>query len=26
VRALPERDSVPLDIDPQLIVEYYSGK
>lgn len=26
MRALPERDSVPLDIDPQLIVEYYSGK
>jgi small subunit ribosomal protein S4 len=25
-RAIPERDSVPLDIDPQLIVEYYSGK
>ncbi|HEY1099065.1 MAG TPA: 30S ribosomal protein S4 [Myxococcota bacterium] len=26
VRSIPERDSVPLDIDPQLIVEYYSGK
>lgn len=25
-RSMPERDSVPLDIDPQLIVEYYSGK
>jgi small subunit ribosomal protein S4 len=25
-RAIPERDSVPLDVDPQLIVEYYSGK
>lgn len=25
-RSIPERDSVPLDIDPQLIVEYYSGK
>lgn len=23
---LPERDSVPVDVDPQLIVEYYSGK
>jgi len=26
MRSLPERASVPLDIDPQLIVEYYSGK
>jgi small subunit ribosomal protein S4 len=26
VKVLPERDSVPLDLDPQLIVEYYSGK
>ncbi len=26
MKSLPERDSVPLDIDPQLIVEYYSGK
>ena len=26
LKVLPERDSVPLDIDPQLIVEYYSGK
>ncbi len=25
-RSNPERDSVPLDVDPQLIVEYYSGK
>jgi len=23
---VPERDDVPLDLDPQLIVEYYSGK
>jgi small subunit ribosomal protein S4 len=26
MKTLPERDSVPLDLDPQLIVEYYSGK
>ena len=26
VKALPEREDVPLDIDPQLIVEYYSCK
>jgi small subunit ribosomal protein S4 len=26
MKVLPERDSVPLDLDPQLIVEYYSGK
>jgi small subunit ribosomal protein S4 len=26
MKLLPERDSVPLDLDPQLIVEYYSGK
>lgn len=26
VKMLPERDSVPVDLDPQLIVEYYSGK
>ena len=26
LKLMPERDSVPLDIDPQLIVEYYSGK
>lgn len=26
MKMLPERDSVPVDIDPQLIVEYYSGK
>ena len=26
MKMLPERDSVPLDLDPQLIVEYYSGK
>jgi small subunit ribosomal protein S4 len=26
MKMLPERDSVPLDVDPQLIVEYYSGK
>ena len=26
MKSLPERDSVPLDLDPQLIVEYYSGK
>lgn len=23
---LPERSAVPVDVDPQLIVEYYSGK
>ncbi|MDP2342544.1 MAG: 30S ribosomal protein S4 [Deltaproteobacteria bacterium] len=26
VKMIPERDSVPVDVDPQLIVEYYSGK
>ena len=26
MKMLPERDAVPLDLDPQLIVEYYSGK
>jgi small subunit ribosomal protein S4 len=26
MKMLPERDSVPVDLDPQLIVEYYSGK
>jgi len=26
MKLLPERDSIPLDLDPQLIVEYYSGK
>ena len=26
MKMLPERDSIPLDLDPQLIVEYYSGK
>ncbi len=26
VKAMPEREDIPLDIDPQLIVEYYSGK
>ena len=26
VKAKPERDDVPLDVDPQLIVEYYSGR
>lgn len=26
MKVLPERDAVPLDLDPQLIVEYYSGK
>ncbi len=26
IKALPEREDIPLDIDPQLIVEYYSGK
>jgi small subunit ribosomal protein S4 len=26
VKMMPERDSVPVDLDPQLIVEYYSGK
>lgn len=26
MKMLPERDSVPVDVDPQLIVEYYSGK
>ena len=26
VKALPERDDTPIDIDEQLIVEYYSGK
>jgi small subunit ribosomal protein S4 len=26
VKMLPERDAVPVDVDPQLIVEYYSGK
>ena len=26
MKMLPERDAVPVDLDPQLIVEYYSGK
>ena len=26
MKLLPERDSVPVDLDPQLIIEYYSGK
>ena len=26
MKLLPERDAVPLDLDPQLIVEFYSGK
>ena len=26
MKLLPERDQIPLDLDPQLIVEYYSGK
>ena len=26
MRSRPEHDSVPVVIDPQLIVEYYSGK
>lgn len=26
VKTVPERDDVPLDIEPQLIVEYYSGR
>ena len=26
MKSLPERTSVPIDLDPQLIVEYYSGK
>ena len=26
MKTLPERDSVPLELDPQLIVEYYSGR
>ncbi len=26
MKMMPERSSVPVDIDPQLIVEYYSGK
>lgn len=26
MKMLPERDAVPFDLDPQLIVEYYSGK
>lgn len=26
MKLLPERGDIPLDIDPQLIVEYYSGK
>jgi small subunit ribosomal protein S4 len=26
VKSGPERDDIPLDIDPQLVVEYYSGK
>lgn len=25
-KIVPERDDVPLDIEPQLIVEYYSGR
>ena len=25
-KQVPERDDVPLDIEPQLIVEYYSGR
>jgi small subunit ribosomal protein S4 len=25
-KTLPEREHVPVDLDPQLIVEYYSGK
>ncbi|MCP4501880.1 MAG: 30S ribosomal protein S4 [Deltaproteobacteria bacterium] len=25
-KVVPEREDVPLDLDPQLIVEYYSGK
>jgi small subunit ribosomal protein S4 len=26
LKSLPERNDVPLDLDPQLIVEYYSGR
>ncbi len=26
LKLMPGRDSVPLELDPQLIVEYYSGK
>lgn len=26
VKAMPEREDVPLDMQPQLVVEYYSGR
>jgi small subunit ribosomal protein S4 len=26
LKTLPERNDIPIDIDPQLIVEYYSGR